>query len=335
MKRFALTILHLAWVAGFVLGVSGQVPAQDTPEAFLALLPPFPDNCCTLTQAEKDAYLEEVDASLDGLDAEIDRRKGDSEADAVRHRGDIRKQQLDKSGFSVQDAQRLETAGEAGQMAVAEKMLASRYNLSMDELDSLKDMSEEEQAAWAQANAAKLMAAAQSGTSALPAQKAESDPLFQQAQEQKTLLETLAEDAAEIGGLFAELENDPMEKAIRENEIMPLETKVGSMIGAVGESEGAELDRLSDELRSRKRAYCERFFPRYRAALDSYLGSIRSHLPTYHRLEQLQAKSLEQQTGVDRSIMEPGLMGMEAVREYVGRLRDLFRYDLRTAREMD
>jgi hypothetical protein len=333
--KAVIRLVRLGVVAmAFMSCDAGSAVARVTPEAFLASAPAAPQDCCDLPFADKAAFLAKVERLLAGLEDEIAKKRDETQAYMEERADDVKRHHLARTGISESEAERLSQAGEAEQLAVAEAYLQQHYNISIADVKKLEGMSEEQQAAWAQSHAGQMMSQAQAGTHKGQSGRAELQALASLAQEQQDIVARLTDGANRVAAQFAELENDPEAQRIRETEIMPLEARMMAMIGAGGQRAEAEMDRVRRELKDKKRAYCARYYPRHRAAYHSYLAFVKGSLPAYHRLESLQAAALGRQAGIAGSLAAPGTGGLEAVHDYVRKLREVFTYDLRTDMDM-
>lgn len=315
-----------------VLAIAPSALAQRAPEAFLGLVPPLPDQCCSQKQAEKDAYLAKVDAFIKQLDAEIERRRKETDANVKQNEEKMAAGVMAQVGISPADVQKMKNMTpaeqEAAAKAMADKMMQEKYNISLEEAQKLKTMSKEGQEAWAKAYEAQAAADAQANPKKNQAAQDKAETMSSQTRETQKLMAKINVQESKFRQQLDDLDEDPTAKAIMENEIKPLEKKLEPYSGEVRGSALQEAEALSAALRAAQLRYCQQLSPKYNAILSNYLSAIKASLPDYRRLEELQAASIKAMTGVDKTLAEPGLMGIQAIEGYVLLLKDVFKYDL-------
>jgi hypothetical protein len=315
-----------------VLAFASSAFAQKTPEACLGLVPSLPNQCCSQKQAEKRAYLAGVDESIKQLDAEIQRRLKEANANAKQNQEKMTAGVMAQVGISPADVQKMKNMTpeerKAAGKAMADKMMQEKYNISLEEAEKLKTMSKEGREAWAKAYGTEAAANAQANPQQNQAAQDKAKTMQTQAQEVQALLAKFTAQGSKFRQQIDDLDKDPTAMAIMEKEIKPLEKKLEPYMGEVHGSAVAESERLEAALTAARLRYCQQLSPKFTAILSNHLAAIKASLPDYKRFEELQAESNKTMTGVDKPLAEPGLMGIQAIEGYVSSLKEIFKYDL-------
>lgn len=319
-----------------VLAFASSAYAQSTPEAFLGLVPPLPNQCCSQKHAEKTAYLARVDESIKQLDAEIERRQKEANANLKQNEERIKAYTMAQTGVSPADIQKLKsmTPEQMKNMtpeekrAIANKIMLEKAGMSLDEIQKLKTMSKEDREAAAKAIADEKAAKAQDNPQKNQAAQDKAKAKYEQSREAQELLAKFNAQEAKFRQQIDDLDRDPTAKAILENEIRPLEKKVAPYTGEVHGSAVKEAELLFAALRDARLRCCQQLSPKFNTILSNQLTVIKASLPDYKRFEELQAEMNKAMMGVDKPLAAPGLMGIQAIEGFVTLLKDIFKYDL-------
>ncbi len=143
--------------------------------------------------------------------------------------------------------------------------------------------------------------------------------------EQKDLQEKIYARKTALMTKFKAL--DHQAAMMKEKEITPLHRQL-SLLGnvVVSKEQTKQMAELAVKLKDAQKRYCETYSPQYLALLEEYLSAVKISLPDYRRLEEMTAKT---QMGLDKPIdANNGLMGIEALREYLTWLSKAHKYDL-------
>lgn len=143
--------------------------------------------------------------------------------------------------------------------------------------------------------------------------------------EQKALLERINARKAPVLNKLKLLDQNAA--AAKAKELDPIQRQISSMSGVVTSKEQTErMDKLAQKLKDAQKLYCETYSSQYLALLAEYLSAVKESLPDYKRQEEIIAKA---QLGLDKPLdSNAGLMGIEALRDYVSLLGKVFKYDL-------
>jgi REP element-mobilizing transposase RayT len=304
-----------------------------TPEAFLGDLPPLPPDGCHATRAEKAAYLQRVRTLMKMMDDEILRRYKETEAKKKALLPGIEQKRLADAGLSPADAERMKHGTPAERRAIADKMMQQQMNLSSADLESLKDMSPEARRAWALAYARELGAV----NEADPQHKTKSDAKTKQVRDTMDtvrdlygLEQTVNTRRQKYEDVLKKVEDNPEAKAILQQQLPPLRSRYSSLIGVYTSKTATEMARLKPEIQALEDTYCSLLSPAQLRVLGEYLSAVKDAMNDMARLEKIRGEMIKTQSGLPADIAEPGGQAIRAIRQYLGHLRDIFKYDIRS-----
>ena len=320
MKKSGFIFIFLLW--GLLCN------AQVAPESFIDRFPTVPDNVCGMNYLDRQEFLDKVKVVSDEITEILDQLNEEIEENAPEMEKQAMNRVAQQYGFSAADMQKLQDGGklsEQEQRALANKMLQNSMNISMGEVDNLKNMSKEGREAWAQAYSTEIMADAQADPDKYKNQQLQTKSLYDLSMEQKHLLDSLTAIEAKFGKQFDEIYNSSDAIADRE-EIDQLELKRSTMVGS---SSDDEMEEISNLIKDKKHAYCAKLTPGHLAIIQKYIDHVKTSLPAYYRLEQIENKVIKAQTGVDIN-MKRGHLVLGKVSSIGGALSKSFTYNLFT-----
>ena len=92
--------------------------------------------------------------------------------------------------------------------------------------------------------------------------------------------------------------------------------------------QGKKMDSLSVLIKHEQNNYCDNFTPKYRAALRQHEAIVKSSLPDFQRLGEITAEITKAQTGIVIPPESTTIGGMEAIKEYLGKLQKAYKFKL-------
>jgi hypothetical protein len=318
MKKLLVLCLLLA------VGLSGF--SQSQAKAYLGMIPALPDGACTMKSAEKSDYLVKVTELSDQINREITRRKKEQKGFESAYQRQIQQNMAKQMGLSPTEATKMSNGGQLSKeekMALAEKMMSEKFNMSVGEAKNIQKMSKEGKAAYAQALGTEMMANAQAN----PTKNSidQNKNLIGLMQKQQLLAAKIQAQTNKFNMEFTELEKDTSENQTL-RKISELTSRINELSGVDLGPQGAKVKSLQSELRSAQVGYCNKFTPRYFDVYHRYLAYITENISDYDRMEEIDHQIYIAQTGVSDQMAEPGLMALELVDGYIGKLRDAFRF---------
>ena len=209
-------------------------------------------------------------------------------------------------------------------------MMQNSMKISLGEVENLKKMGKEGQEAWAQAYSTEIMADAQANPEKYQDQQLQAKNMVELTTLQKHLLDSLGAVESKFGKQFEEIFNSSEAVAMRD-EIDRLEVRRNTMFG---NSSDEQIEELSNQIRDKKRAYCNKCTPAHLAVIQRYIDHTKTSLPAYYRLEKIETALIKAQTGVDIK-MKRGHLALGKVESVDGILSRSFDYNLFTGYDLD
>jgi hypothetical protein len=323
MKTILSTLILI--FAGFL------VKAQTTPEAYLKMAPTLPKDSCGITRAAMESFTQNVASLVEQVENEISMLNEKIEAGGTsnedRAKETALKQMSQQYGLSQEQMDKMKNGkmSEADKHAMADKVLQQQANMSMDEVNSISKMDAAGKKAYTEAYANEMMANAQA------------NPKKQQVNNNaKTLQQLLADQQAttgkitassqKIGYLYTSIENDPSgQEMLKKIEIW--HNKLMSMTG-IDYGQGKQMDSLSALIKNEQIKYCNKFTPRIRAAIRQHFSIVKAIIPDYRQLGEITAEVIKMQYGIVTPPESAEIGGMQAVKEYLAKLKDAYKFNL-------
>lgn len=314
---------YILTVIVFVCYLSTQ--AQSTPEAFLSRLPTIPTVACAADTSVVNRFTDKIYKVKSDLKEFIDRIHADAQADMKKNKNKIVSNAIGQSGLSENDVQELQKSDgneEQGREA-AEKVISEQYGVSMQDLDKLGDMSEEEQEKWAQNYATHQKLKENRNHQGTTKKQEKSARLFELFKEQKTISEQITHEMEKVSQLFKNVaEQDIIETYKLNEKLSPLENQLCS--GICTDAEIARSNAAEKQIYGLKVKFCEKMSPLQTNAIEQYLTSLKTLLPIYRQLADVQNKISElQQIG---DIVPRDLSCFAAIDEYANTLLVAYKY---------
>lgn len=317
MKNYILGIIFIATLF--------KSQAQSTPEAFLSQLPSPPAVNCTADRTEIDRFSDRINKVQKQIHQTIDRIHADAQADMEKNKNDIVSNAIRQSGLNKSDVQKLQKSNGSkneGRKA-AEKVVSEQYGVSLQELETVGEMSDAEQEKWAQQYADQMKNQAEKNPDAAVKKGDNARRLFNLANEQKLLGERITERMNRVSQIFKDVEmQDTIETRKLEEKIRPLEKLLCS--GICSDAEIARSNAAEKQIHAAKIEYCQKMSPLQTDAIEQYLTTLKSLLPDYRRLTEVENKVVElQQIG---EIVPQDLSCYSAIDEYADMLSSAYKY---------
>lgn len=320
--------------------VSSFVHSQTMPEAYISLLPNPPGGICAEGENDaKSAFIQRIDEVRNQLQEEISHRKDEIENNVERNENKMQQHAMARTGVSPELMQQMmalekqskgatgdqKKAYEAQKKALADQMMQQSMNISMGEVESLKGMSKEGQKAWAEAYATEKKAEVMADPKAYQQKNAANMRDYQLVQKQKQLADSLGAQMIKYMKQFEELDKDQSAVAIQ-NQIDELQDKLNKEYQKENRPNDDAIKSYSKSIRDLQISYCNMQTPKYLEILSRYKSFTQASLTPYYRLEKLTNQVNAMQTGVEL-IEEPGMMGLQSISSYLGKLRDIYQYN--------
>jgi len=313
--------------------------AQTMPEAFIGMLPNPPGGLCAEGENDaRSAFIQKVGEIHNQLQEEISRRKDEIENNVDRNKSKMQQNAMARTGVSpelMKQMMALEEKGKgatgdqakaykAQKKALADQMIQQSMNISMGEIENLKKMDKEGKKAWAEAYATEKKAEVMADPEAYKQKNVAAMKDFKLMEKQKQLADSLGAQVGKYMKQFQDLENDQSAQGIL-TQITELEAKLNEEYKKENRPNDNAIKAYMNQIRGLQISYCNLQSPRYLEILAKYKNFIQASIEPYYRLEKLTNQVNASQTGVELS-KEPGMMGLQAINSYLGRLSEVYRY---------
>lgn len=314
---------RLFFIAIFYLLIS-NVLAQKTAEEYLAAVPVLSFNPCAADYSQKQEFREEIQMLNDSLSAELEARRQESEQFQEEHQAEEQVNVLMKLGYTREQAEKLKNAdnmSEEERLAIANEMMMNKNYMTIEDYKKVADYDTAAQRRWAQSQSTIMMADMDSKKVEEEQEKFKHDFdlqnefMFQnnkvRAGQDKYLqqIHTLDKEADSARRLL----DQQLDKE-RKN----LENCTNDQ----------QRDQVEGRMKNLMDTYCRQFTPRYLEIIDRFKVYISHNLSEYDKLEKLQIRSIESQTGVKNPDYKIGSMSLGLVGTYISLLSDSFKYSL-------
>jgi len=219
---------------------------------------------------------------------------------------------------------------EAEAMAMADKMMKEKYNMSLGEAKNLEKMGKEGKQAWGEAYGTEVMADAQANPNKFNADQAKNMKTFDLAAEQTRLVQQIQAEGNKFYKQMNEINTkDSLEKIKLERNIAPLVAVLNTINDGEGstETDAARAYGLLMKIYEFHRDYCGVMATIYVDFLVRRLASVKMNLPVHYRLQEITDKQTSLQTGVEIKGMTPDLMAWQSISDYLSQLDDIFRFN--------
>ena len=325
MRKLALILI--------VLSIASMSSAQTVFDSYMKRVPALPRDSCNITKAAMESFVQQCSLISEELSNYIEeiRRKSDENAEA--NRGTMEKNAINKVqqqyGMSEEDINKLKNSKnmtDAEKKALANKMLMQQTNMSMDEIQKMSKMSEAGKKAYTEAYATEAMANAQANPKKYAPDESARN-LFNLTNEQQTLNQKITGGMKKTENMYAEIENDPEGKIMRDN-MEKWHEKLMMMMGEVSASEEKVMNKLSDQITNEQIKYCDKFTPRYRAVLMQQLANLKSSVPDCNRLDKVTQELFKLQTSVDSPPEGLEMTSLGLLGAYLDDLKNAYKYKL-------
>jgi len=319
-------------LTAFVLiSVGFLVNAQTTPEAFLKKAPPLPKDSCGITRAATESFTQNVASLVDEVENEISMLNEKIEAGGTtneeRAKETALKQMSQQYGLSQEQMDKMKSGkmSEADKQAMADKVLQQQANMSMDEVKNISKMDEAGKKAYTEAYATEMMANAQANPKQQTVNNSAKN-IQQLMAAQQAATDKITASSREIANLYASIETDPSGQEML-GKIGTWHNQLMSMTG-IDYGQGKQMDSLAVLIKDEQIKYCNKFTPRYRAAIRQHFSLVKARIPDYRQLGEITAEVIKTQYGIITPPESAEIGAMQAVKEYLKALKDAYKFNL-------
>lgn len=310
----------------FICALPGK--AQINPESIFPQIPNI-QSVCGMRTAERDRYLNEIREIAKKVDDELYERRMDRKAKEKNYKAQAQANVAAQYGLSDADMAKMNNMNnmskeqrERTRREMADKMMMNSGGISMNEIDQIKGDTAA-QKAWAQGYATQKMAEQSIDPQQSQKEQMRNMNMYELSTIQKNLVDSLNAAEGKFNRKFAELEEDPLIRILHK-EIDSIHVELDNLMG-VDYGQGDQIEATFQTLKSRCMSYCMRFSPPYLDVLREYNDYTRESIPAWERLQVINTRITEEQTGVQID-EKPGTMALECIRRYITRLEGVAIY---------
>ncbi len=312
-----------------ILPVVGS--AQTSYEDFMKRIPPLPKDSCNITMEAANAFQNSVAELLNDVEYRINElnrtvNAGAKASEAASKEAAIN-QLSQQYGMSQEDINKMKSGkmSQADKQAMANRMMQQQTNMSMAEAQNFQNMSEAGKKAYAEAYAAETMAVQQSNAGKQPA-TTQSGDTYKLVTEQQEVMGRINTYTQKIGAPYAAISNDPSAQESLDK-ISKWNNQITLMMG-VDYGQGKQMDSLALLVKNEQIKYCDKFTPKYRAALRNHLTVFKMSVPDQYRLGQITAEMTKASTGQTPPPESAEIGVLESLKGYLSNLGDAYKYKL-------
>ena len=237
-----------------------------------------------------------------------------------------------QTGISAADMAKVQGGGqlsEAEGMALANKMMGQKYNMSIDEAKKVGKMGKEGQKAWAEGYSAEMMAEAQADPGKFKDGQTKNKKIFDLVAEQSQLATQIQAEEAMIENRLEEInKKDSVEKKKLNEQLAPLQVEAEKYLGVLGVTgaDAAKAHAVAMKMYNLRLTYCEIMTPLYIDLLKHRLVSVKANFTLRYRLQEVTDELTAAQTGAKGEKVESDLMALDSVSRYLASLEQVFKY---------
>jgi hypothetical protein len=308
--------------------------AQNTAYDYLKKAPGIPLTVCNANSGTQNAFATAVNDLSAAIHEDAQKRSNDAEEYMNGNQEQMKANMMKKSGLTDEEMKKLQDEGEmsdADKQAMADRMMRQQTNISLEEAKNLGKLSDAGQKAWAQGYAAEQMANAQANPGQNTGANQADRALYELLAEQSTLRNKVSAMENQLRQKYVAIDHDAdIAKAALEVELKPLYEELNSINDGEGSTQ-ADVDhsnRVIKKIHEKQDAFCQQFTPRLLKFIGESKSAYTAALPDYDRLEEIQLQVTAEQTGTKIMNVGKGLYSIQAIEQYLGYLKEAYRYKL-------
>lgn len=304
---------------------------------FLTQFPGLAKSTCIIDTVELSSYHSQLIKVTNQVDELCAKRRAALEERIKKVKPNVEKNIAQDFNPSDADLQKLKQKklSEAEKKALMDKMLKDKANISMKQIEQLKEMKKEGNKEgirnWAEAYQTQQMAELVSGDSTKTPELIEFEKnlsknkaLNELMQEQKQIIDRIAAVDKKFSNKMIEFhKEDSVQTEILNRNVKPLEKEL-----IRGDLDENARRTIYMQIMTFKLVYCEKISPMYIDIINDLRLSTESLLPTYDRLEKVNAEINAKTLGLKEWPTDPGLMQLEAVRSLAHAIADVYKYTI-------
>jgi len=306
--------------------------SQKSPEFFLGNMPSAPSGTCGMSSANISPFAEKVNELSSQIEEEIEKRKEEIRSHLEVDKTKMLQNLAGQTGLSAADMAKLQGGGQLSQaegMALANRVMGQKYNMSVDEAKKVGKMGKEGQKAWAEGYSAEMMAEAQADPDKFKNGQTKNKKIFDLVAEQSQLASQLQAEESIIQNRLDEInQKDSVEKKMLNELLAPLQIEAEKYLGVLGVTgaEAAKAHANAMKMYNLRLRYCQTMTPLYIDLVNRRLVAVKANLPLRYRLQEVTDELTAIQTGAKNEKVAPDMMALDSVYRYITFLGNIFKY---------
>lgn len=304
---------------------------------FLTQLPPPAKSICIIDTVELENYHSQLNRVTRPLDSLCALRKAKLEERIQKVKPVVEKNIAQDFNLSDSDLKKLKQKklSDAEKKALMDKMLKDKANISMKQIEQLKKMKKEGNKEgiqnWAEAYQTQKISEMVSGDSTKTPEMIEFEKnlsknkeLNDLMKEQKQIIDRIAAVDKRITNKMIEFnKEDSIQAAIRDTNNTPLEEMLTK-----GDLSSDQRRTILIKIATNHLIYCEKISPMYIDIINDMRLSTEPLIPTYDRLELINAEINAKTLRLKEWPVDPGLMQLEAVKSLAHAIASVYKYTI-------
>lgn len=314
------------WLIAFLLTGLGLF-GQTSPLLYLAMVPKYAGNPCSITEADTAnirIWRDEMSVFIDSLSADISRRTEALDAFMEENQDQILENSLTRLGYSEVDARRLKNADNMSDTVkeeIVNAMLMEKMNMDISDFEKLSKMDTASQNRWAQGYSTMMMADGMANPEKQALEQKQLRNQFDLVNEQKFMIDKMRAGEWKYFQQFDTIQKEADDaRAMMNAEIEDLNKQREDCDNTNCQ------EAIDDAINTKLQDYCYRFTPKYLKVVIGFRAFVEGSLDDYDALDDLNNKVTESQTGVHNPSFKPGLSALTIVKAYAEKEAAIFRY---------
>ena len=305
--------------------------AQSGSNDLLEKIPSVPTNVCVASNETQKQFEEKISAIVREVDSQIMALKKQSKPDEAKAKAQAERM-LTQQGLSQDEVDKMKSKKmtKEDKQAMAEKMMQQYTNMSMSEVNSMKNMSKEGKQAYVEGYAAEAQATAQANVKNNKSQGVNTNINADVLSQRNELYQKITAQQQDVKLNYQKTEQDAGGLKLMEK-MNSLRARMGHLVGSGGEEvwnekDKKEYDAAKAELNQLQKEYCQYMSPLYFSALNYHLSNLQSSYNDYQKLDEMTGK-------IDNSIVTIGTTGkggnieyFDWVKSYLQNLKHVYKY---------
>jgi hypothetical protein len=330
--------MKVKWVVILVILLNGAVlSGQQMPTLWFSGIPSIPVNLCVVgDDPQREAFADKMVEIQDSIGEVLARMSRDGEAKFAGKEEEMAANMMKQAGMTQADIAKMQAMAQASKgsdkaqkekmkQEMADQMLQQTINMSMDEVNQLKQMDTNARKAWATAYATEKKAEVMADPEGAQKQLEERQNLNDLLMERQKLRDSLSACQEKFFKKEMEIENDSSRHRVLA-EIAKRKVRINEL-NRENPVPINDIRSIRTEIRNMQESYCSIYSARYRTILTEYEVFTRTSLDAYARLEALENQVVLAQTGVDPET-DAGLFGLGQVKAYMDKLSRVYQYNI-------